>query len=179
MRKLTISLSCLLAAFAIALASCGESSYTGNHRQVYGRVYHGSDGNYYTRSYDDGQFWFWMYVMNSGSSSSSSSSSSLSGGSWVRMTSPPASGSLTPTSMVVVERNGQPTEEVEEATAETEEATIDENTEASEAAGIETEADSSADSFGDGASDSSAGGDSGSMGDAGGGDAGGGGDGGE
>lgn len=161
------------------------------HKKQYGLIYQGSDGKYYTRSYnphsqttnrhDDGgqDFYWWMYMGDkspiSANGSSVARSSSTGTGNWARASAPPTG--LTSTSKVVEEEDGKPTEEVEEETPTTDENAVSEQTteteaENAESASSETAEGTSESSADSSASDSSSGGDAGDAG--GGGDSGGG-----
>jgi hypothetical protein len=175
-RKSNATLCCMFVPL-LALAGCSQGG-RGHHKKCYGQIYHGTDGNYYTRSYDDGELWYWVYVDASSSSSSSvatrSTMPSFSSGSWTRISTTPTG--LIPTSKVVEEEDGKPTQEVEDEGVVADEETITESTTESDVASLEADSesdasDSASDSDG-GSSSSDSGGDSG--GDASGGDGGGG-----
>ena len=131
MEKQLIRLLSLSVVFlALALQSCDVGANHGRHskNKRHGRVYTDENQKKYVRSYDDGQFWYWMYMAPDTSSSTSvtSRSSSLTSGNWIRVSNPPSN--LTATSKVVTEENGKPTEEIQEETEVANEDVVTEET---------------------------------------------------
>ena len=148
------------------LVGCSPNS----DRPHYSKIYEGTNGCYYARDYDDGNFWYWMYVLNTSSSSSSQSSAGSSysrnspsyfssgNGSWVRATTIPTG--LKSTSEVLEEEKDVPVE-VEQETPVLEKETITEETTEQQAQVDETTETGTSESSGE---SSSASGESGSSG---------------
>jgi hypothetical protein len=150
----------------IGVNSKHNSSKNRQPKKEYGKIYRAEDGRYYTRSHGRNGFSDWEYT-GGGDSGGGDGSASFSNGSWSRVGTTPSG--MSPTSKVVAEEDGKPTDEVEEESAVGNNEEITESTTESEAEGMDSSSDSGSDSGGDSGS-----GDSG--GDGGGGDGGGGSD---
>lgn len=110
-----------LAAFSLVVAAA-LAACAGHHpKGTYGRVYKDNDGRYYTRSYYDGGFQFWIY-----SEPCASCSSVPDGGSWDVSVDIPSSSK--PTSQVVRDTAGRPATKSEDEDEVESDEVVDEST---------------------------------------------------
>ena len=136
---------------ALLISFSGYKGCGGHHRptaqaqnkgkKLYGEIYKGADGKFYTRSHDDDSaFLWWVFVASSSDSTTGarSSGSFLPAGSWIPTTTPP-SGPTATREVVLEEESGKPTEEVEEATEVPSDEVITEETTESEVEATESE----------------------------------------